>query len=77
MGIAVTVNQSGEHWRRNDLALKLIVGWWRGFTEPGGNMLINALMRSLFIEIVGISRDDSVKLILMKNEEVIGTFSLK
>ena len=77
MGIAVTVKQSGEHWRRNDLALESIVGRWSGFIKPGGNLLINALMRPLLIEVISISRDDSVQLIRMKNEEVIGTFSFK
>lgn len=76
MGIAVTVKQSGDHWRRNDLALESVVGRWSGFFKPGGNMLINALMRPLLIEIVSISRDDSSQLILMKNEEVIGTLAL-
>lgn len=76
MGIAVTVKQSGEHWRRNDLALESVVGRRSGFIKPGGNMLINALMRPLLIEIVSISRDDSLQLILMKNEEVIGTLAL-
>ena len=40
-------------------------------------MLVNALMRTLLIEVISISRDDAVQLMLMKNEEVIGTFSFK
>jgi hypothetical protein len=41
------------------------------------NVLVNALMRPLTIEIVGISGDDAMQLMLMENEEVIGTLTLK
>jgi hypothetical protein len=41
------------------------------------NMLVNALMRPLLIEVVGISGDDAMQLMLVENEEVVGTLTLK
>jgi hypothetical protein len=41
------------------------------------NVLIDALMRSLFVEIVGISGDDALQLVLVEDEEVVSTLPLK
>jgi hypothetical protein len=42
-----------------------------------GNVLIDALMWPLFIEIVSISGDDAMQLMLVEDEEVVSTFTLK
>lgn len=76
MCIAVTVKQTVEYWCGDDLAFEMIVRQRGRLIKPGRNVLVNALMRPFLIEVVSISRDDSVQLILMKNEEVIGTFAL-
>ena len=55
MGIAVTVKQTVQHWSRENLALELIVRQRGRFIKPSGNMLVNALMRPLLIEVVRIS----------------------
>ena len=39
------------------------------------DMLVNALMRSLLIEVDSVSRDDAVQLVSVEDEKVIGTLA--
>ena len=65
-------------YRSDDyLALELIVGWWHGFIKTHGDMLINALMRAQFVEVVCISRDNSMQLASVENEKIVGAFAFQ
>ena len=63
MGVTVTVKETVQYRCGNDLALELIVGRWGRFMKTLRDMLVNALMGSLLIEVVSVSQDDSVQLV--------------
>ena len=62
VSVGVTLKQTIQNRRRNNLAPQLIIGWRGRFMKSLRDMLVNALMRSLLIEVVSVSRDDSVQL---------------
>lgn len=77
MSVAVTVKQAVEYRCGDDLALEPVIWRRRRFMKAFRNMLVDALMGSLSIEIVSISRDNSMQLMGMKDEEIVCAFSFK
>ena len=76
MSVTVTVKESVEHRRRHNPALELIVGRWARIMKALRNVLVNALMRPLLIEVVGVSGDDAVELVSVEDEEIISTLAV-
>ena len=75
MSVTVTVKKTVEHQRRNNFALELIVGRWDRIVELVRNVLVDALMRSLLIEVVSIGRDNSIQLMGVKDEEIVNALA--
>ena len=59
-GVTVVVEQPAQHGFGDNFAFDPMIWWWNWVIKPDRNMLGNALMRSLLIEVVSVSRDDSV-----------------
>ena len=71
MDVAVVVEESVENWRGLNLTFEPIVRRQSLFLKPIGDVLIDTLVGPLLIEVCGISRDDAMKLMIIKDEEIV------
>ena len=69
--VSVAVMQAIEHRRGNDFAFDLVGKLRSGLIKPGGNPLLDTLMRTMLIGVLSISNDDAFELVWVENEEVI------
>jgi hypothetical protein len=75
--VGVAVMQTRQDGHRNHLTLNAIGGRGSALDKPGGNPLLNALVRAMLIVVGHIFLNDALQLSLTEYEEIIKSFSFQ